>query len=158
MLTRWNDFDRTFTIMNDLQRRIDRAFGDARGYYRRPADFDPSEDVWALSAATWPRAEIHDGGSDVFVYAEIPGLAEKDVQLSIHQDVLTLSGERKTESPQGYAVQRQERLPARFQRSFSLPAKIDPEKATATLKHGVLTVKLPKVPEAQPRQIAVRAE
>lgn len=158
MVTRWNDFDRTFTIMNDLQRRIDRAFGDANGYFRRPADFDPGEEAWSLSAATWPRVEVYDAGASVVVYAEVPGLAEKDVQLSIHQDVLTLAGDRKTETPEGYAVQRQERLPARFQRSFSLPAKIDPEKATATLKYGVLTVTLPKVPEAQPRQIAVRAE
>ena len=83
-------------------------------------------------------------------------MTEKDIQLSIHQDVLTLSGERKQEVPQGYFVHRQERAPLKFARSFTLPCKVDPEKSTATLKDGVLTITLPKAPEAQPRQISVK--
>jgi HSP20 family protein len=80
------------------------------------------------------------------------------VQISIHQDVLTMSGERKHDAPQGWFVHRQERAPVKFSRSFSLPCKIDPEKSSATLKNGVLAITLAKVTEAQPRQIAVKAE
>jgi HSP20 family protein len=87
----------------------------------------------------------------------MPGLSEKDVQISIHQDVLTLSGERKADAPQGWFVHRQERAPVKFSRTYSLPCKVDPEKSTASLKNGVLRIALAKSVEAQPRQIAVKA-
>ena len=89
--------------------------------------------------------------------AEVPGLAEKDIQLTIDGDVLTLSAERTVTPPAGYKVHRQERATLRFAKSFSLPVEIDAEKADAKLVDGVLTVTLPKAPKAQPRQIAVRA-
>jgi HSP20 family protein len=68
-----------------------------------------------------------------------------------------MSGERKPDESQGYYVHRQERVPVKFSRSFSLPCKVDPEKSTATLKNGVLTITLPKATSAQPRQITVKA-
>jgi len=85
----------------------------------------------------------------------MPGLGDKDVQLSVQKDVLTLSGERKFDAPEGYYMHRQERSPIRFSRSFTLPCKVDPDKSTAALKDGVLTVTLSKIPDEQPRQIAI---
>jgi HSP20 family protein len=90
--------------------------------------------------------------------ADLPGLGEKDVQLTIHQDVLTLSGERKQDVPQGWFVHRQERAPLKFSQSFTLPVKVDPEKSSATMKNGVLTITLAKAAEAQPRAITVKAQ
>jgi HSP20 family protein len=159
MLTRFSDIDRTFTVMDQLRRRMDRLFDDyepARQRENRRAGFpDEAERLWSRR---WPQLSLVDGGTSLVLKAEVPGLGEKDVQLSVHQDVLTLSGERKPDVPEGYYVHRQERAPIKFARSIALPCKIDPEKSSATLKDGVLTVTLNKAPEAQPKQIAVKVQ
>jgi HSP20 family protein len=152
MLNRYEDFDRHFATMEQLRRRMDRLF---EGYDPGPVSGREVERMWS---GRFPQLTFHDTGASLVLQADLPGLSEKDVQLQIHQDVLTMSGERRQDAPQGWFVQRQERAPVKFSRSFSLPCKIDPEKSTATLKNGVLTLTLTKVTEAQPRQIAVKAE
>ena len=87
---------------------------------------------------------VNDEGNELRLYAEVPGLSEKDITLNINQNVLTLSGERKVEVPEGYSVHRQERGSYTFSRSFSLPCEVDPEKANATVKDGILTIVMPK--------------
>lgn len=152
MLTRWNDFDRTFTLLDELRRRMDRVWDeyDGDGYTNPYAEL--------ARRTSWPRVNLFDTGASLVLYVEVPGVAEKDIQLTINQDVLTLRGERKPDAPEGYSVHRQERVPVKFARSFTLPTKIDPEKVIASLKNGVLSIALPKAPEAQPRQITVRAQ
>ncbi len=105
----------------------------------------------------YPQLSFVDAGGSLVVEADLPGVDPKDLALSIHQDVVTLSGERKADAPAGYFVHRQERAPVKFSRSFALPCKVDPERSTATLKNGVLVVSLAKATEAKPRQIAVSA-
>jgi len=160
MLTRFSDIDRTFGVMDQLRRRMDRLFEEyepARGQSALRANLaDEAERLWGRGR--WPRLSLSDAGSSLLLKAEVPGLTEKDLQLSIHQDVLTMSGERKQDVPEGYFVHRQERAPLKFARSFTLPCKVDPEKSAATLKDGVLTVTLSKAPEAQPRQINVQVK
>ena len=160
MLTRFSDIDRTFAVMDQLRRRMDRIFDEyepARSREGlRAGHADEPERLWARGR--WPQLTFADAGSSLMLKAEVPGLSEKDVQLLIHQDVLTLSGERKSVVPEGYYVHRQERSPLKFARSFNLPCKVEPEKASATLKDGVLTITLPKAAEAQPRQIAVKVQ
>ena len=129
-------------MMDELRARMDRMYGD----YGEPQ-----------AAVSFPRISLFDNGSGLTLKAEVPGLSEKDIQLTINQDVLTLAGERKPDAPEGYSVHRQERAPVKFSRSFTLPCRINPETAQATLKDGVLTVTLPKAAEAQPRQITVKA-
>lgn len=159
MLTRFSDIDRTFAVMDQLRRRMDRLFDEYEpGHARaeaRPNAADEAERLWSRR---WPRLSLSDAGANLVLKAEVPGLGDKDVQLSIHQEVLTLSGERKAEVQEGYYVHRQERAPVKFARSFTLPCKVDPEKSSASLKDGVLTVTLAKAPEAQPRQIAVKVQ
>lgn len=158
MLTRFDDMDRTFAFMEQLRRRMDRAFEeyDSPRLALRSSLADEVERAW--SRDRFPRMTLQDTAAQLVLTAELPGLSDKDVELSIHQDVLTLSGKRKPDAPQGYLVHRQERAPYEFAKSFALPAKVDPEKSTATLKDGVLKITLPKIPEAQPRQIAVKAQ
>jgi HSP20 family protein len=156
MLTRFSDIDRTFTVMDQLRRRMDRLFDEFEPAYSRPRVAGEAERLWARTR--FPQLSLVDAGATLVLKADLPGLGEKDVQLSIHQDVLTLSGERKSDTPEGYFVHRQERTPVKFARSFALPCKVDPEKSSATLKDGVLTVTLNKAPEAQPRQIAVKVQ
>jgi HSP20 family protein len=100
---------------------------------------------------------MEDKGAHYEVKSWLPGMSEKDVELKIHQDVLTLAGERKNDAPEGYFTHRQERMPVRFSRSLAFPSKVDPEKATATLTDGILTVTLAKAAEAQPRQISIKS-
>ena len=155
-LTRWSDFDRTFTAMDQLRRRMDRLY-EADWPRAARAYFDEPEATWGRGNA-FPRVNFHDAGSFLLLTAEVPGVAVKDLDLTVNQDVLTMKGERRPDAPEGYSVHRQERLPVRFARSFTLPCKVDLEKTTADVKDGILTLVLPKAAEAQPRQIAVRSE
>ena len=150
MLTRWTDVERAFTWMDELQRRMNRVFSELE------------TDRWVerdgLPAVGWPDANVYDVGKEIILTAQLPGLSEKDVQITASQDVLTISGERKADAPEGYSVHRQERSPVKSSRSFTFPTRVNLEKTSASMKNGVLTVKLEKAPEAQPRSIAVRAQ
>lgn len=149
MLTRWSDFDRTFAAIDQFRRQMDRLIYD----YDRGA----AGDRWLAGGSSWPRMRLDDQGKEFVVYAEVPGLSEKDIKLSLDRNVLTVAGERTAAVPEGYSAHRRERPSYQFNRSVSLPGPVDPEKANATVKDGILEVKLTKAPEAQPRQITVKA-
>lgn len=150
MLRQWNDmwadFDRTFAWMEAFRRQMDHAFE------------EPTLGLDLRSSRGFPSSNIYDAGNEFVVRADVPGLSEKDVNVSVNQDVLTISGARETGAPEGYTAHRRERLAVRFSRSFSFPAPVDMEKVKASVKNGVLTVHLAKAAEAQPRQISVKAE
>ncbi|MYE89174.1 Hsp20/alpha crystallin family protein, partial [Candidatus Poribacteria bacterium] len=95
----------------------------------------------------------------VEIRAEIPGLSEKDVQVSVTDDVLTLKGEKTQESEdKDQKYHRVERSYGRFQRSFTLPANLDPEDIKAKFTNGVLTVSIPKVKEVEPKEVQISVE
>lgn len=146
--TGWNEFDDMFSILNDVRRRMDRAFDDALGS-------DPDGRRGIAARAMWPRANLVDAGSKLVITAEVPGLSERDVKLTLNQGVLTIAGERKVEAPEGYSVHRRERSDLNFTRSFALPCRVDADRATASVKNGILTVALEKAADAMPRQISV---
>jgi HSP20 family protein len=152
MLTRFSDFNDwpSFGFADfgprhappvQLRRELDRLFGDF-------------ERAWAPASAS---LSFDDDGTNFVLRADVPGLTENDFQISLAGNTVTLRGERKLEAPEGYSVHRRERSAVHFAKSFELPARVDAEKVTATLKHGVLTLTLPKAAEAQPRQISVKA-
>jgi len=161
MLTRWNDFGfgdlgHHFSALNDLRREMDRLFVD----FERGWGVDaprPGIGAGALAPAAWPRVSMNDTGPELRLRAEVPGLSEKDLDVTVEQSSLTLRGARQTDVPEGYSVHRQERAAMSFARSFTLPCRVDAEKVTANLKNGILELVLPKVAEEQPRQIQVRA-
>ena len=99
--------------------------------------------------AAWPHVEVSESEQEVKVVAELPGLEEKDLEVTLHDGVLTLSGEKKGES--GGAVY-SERWHGRFQRALQLGPDVDPDKVAAFFRNGVLTVSVAKRPEAQ-RQV-----
>ena len=149
MLTRWTDLDRTFSVFNEIHRRMNQILN----------DYEPSG--WTEKPEinnSWPTVNLYDSGDELLMYAQVPGLSEKDIFLNLNQDVLTITGERKNYIPEGYSIHRQERGDVNFSRSFTFPCKIDPEKVSATVKDGVLTIKLAKATEAKPRQITVKAQ
>lgn len=146
MLTYWMDLSDPYRAFDTLRRRMDQVF----------REYDEGAGGRTRSV-TYPRADLRDTKEAFVLTAEVPGLTDKDINISVTSDSLTVQGERKTPAPEGYAVHRQERGQLRFARSFGLPARIDTEKVTATVKHGVLTVTLPKHPESQPKSISVKA-
>ena len=143
MFGSFSDFGRTFVAMDQLRRQVERAFGDVGAVAPAPSE--------------WPRVTFYDAGPALVLTADVPGLGEKDVQLSLREDVLSVSGKRAVDTPAGYVVHRQERRPASFTRTFALPYAVKADEVSAQIKDGVLTVTLPKAPEAQPRQITVKA-
>jgi len=150
MLTRWNDLSRTFTALEEFRRHINRALAET-DYPRWTQQTD------VLPGSTWPTLSLYDEGNKLVLDAEVPGLGEHDIQLSLNQNVLSITGERKVEAPEGYAIHRQERAAIRFARSISLPCPVDTDKVAAQVKDGLLTVTMEKSREAQPRQITIKA-
>jgi HSP20 family protein len=153
MLSPFRDLENTFALMEEMRRRMDRAWDDS----------DPSWQGWtstsrAVSVASFPRISVHDAGSQLVLKADVPGLSEKDVEVTLNDGGLAISGERRVRPPEGYSAHRQERTHFKFSRTLQLPCKVNPEKTTASVKDGVLTVTLAKAAEAQPRQITVRAQ
>jgi len=150
MLTRWSDVDRTYLMIDDFQRRVSQMF---EGFEtrRRPG-------LGLTPRGTWPPVNMYDTVDALEFHALVPAVFDKDLKISVNQDVLTISGERQVTAPEGYSVHRQERGSVKFSRSFTLPCKCNMERVSATVKHGVLTLRMAKAPEAQPRQITVTTQ
>ncbi|UJR81812.1 Hsp20/alpha crystallin family protein [Sandaracinus amylolyticus] len=138
MLTRWDPF----TEMSRLQDELFRSSFAPRGAAATRATFAPAVDVFEDADA-------------IFVQAELPGLKLEDISVGVENDVLTFSGERKSERDEGHYVR--ERWVGAFSRSFKLPRTVDVEKIEATLKDGILTVRLPKRENVKARRIEVKS-
>lgn len=159
MLTRWNDIgfgglNRELLSLNDLRNQMDRLFLDFEKGWGMGRESEARQAI--ATGPAWPRIAVYDAGSELRLRAELPGMTEKDLEITVEQSSLTLRGGREIQVPEGYSVHRQERGNRSFARSFSLPCRVDAEKTRANLKDGVLDMTLPKVPEERPRQIKVR--
>lgn len=151
MLTRWYDIDRELAALDEMSRRWERLFGD-----RWPTDPRAYRRASAVTGS-WPRVNLFDTGPALMAVIELPGMNNDNVKVEVHNDVLTLSGERTVQPPEGYRAHRVERGSRTFSRSFGLPTAVDAEKTKATLSNGLLTVTMEKRAEAQPRRITVSA-
>ena len=152
MFSRFGNASRDFALLDEFRRRMDQVWEDMDTSWTT----SPSN-ARAYSSSAWPRINLYDEGSNLVVKADVPGLSEKDVHVTLNDSGLSISGERKVVPPDGYSAHRQERGSFSFSRSFTLPCKVNPEQTQASVKNGVLTVTVAKAPEAQPRQIAVQA-
>ena len=113
-------------------------------------DLNASDSVWS------PSVDISETENQYEVKAEIPGLKKEDIKLSVEDNVLTLSGERKYENEtEKKNYHRIERAYGKFERSFRLPREVDAGNIKANYKNGVLTVHIPKVEAVKPKEIAV---
>jgi len=102
-----------------------------------------------------PALDLYQTNDDIVAVVELPGMRKEDIELSLHDGMLTISGERKDESAEGEKTGRTERFIGKFRRSISLPTRVDANKVNATYKDGILTVTLPKAEEVKPKQIQV---
>src|SRR5258707_4005726 len=127
-----------------LHREVNRLFDDLwRGFDT------PLASIGAF--APWPSLDVAETEDAFRVTAELPGLEEKDVEVMLNDDVLTISGEKKLESSGKESVSRSERFHGQFERRLDLGALIDRDKVTAAFSNGVLTITLPKAEEAKAR-------
>lgn len=132
-----SDRDRNDHPLLSLHRDVNRLFDDVFRGFSVPSlgEFDRS--------LSWPSLELGETEREVRITAELPGLSENDVEITVEEGVLTLRGEKKSEvedTERGYT----ERSYGRFERRIGLPRGIEQDKASATFKNGVLTVTLPK--------------
>ncbi len=116
------------------------------------------EDLWGgfdaaplAPAAFTPRLDVKESDAEYVVTAELPGLEEKDVEISLEDDVLTIRGEKRAEhTDENAGYKHVETVTGRFERRLALPTEVDAESVSATSKNGVITITLPKRAEAQP--------
>jgi HSP20 family protein len=140
-----------FQELDRLQREVNRLFDNSapRQQSTEGRDF-----------AQWqPSVDVYEDAERFVVRAELPGLKAQDVNVSVENNLLTLSGARKLEHEEkknNYL--RIERFYGTFRRSFQLPTTIDASKIGAEMKDGLLTVSLPKRVEVQPKQIKVEVK
>lgn len=130
-----------FALRSEMSKLLDDFFGTPQ--YSRRAAF-PALNAWETAGEYW-------------VEAELPGLTMNDLELFIRGNELSIKGRRAEERPGGNtALHRQERGNGDFHRMLELPAEVDAKAVEATLKNGILTVKIPKAESAKPRKITVK--
>ncbi|MGB1016183.1 MAG: Hsp20/alpha crystallin family protein [Nannocystaceae bacterium] len=147
MFTYWMNANDSLRVLDEVRRQLDHAFRD----FDRNRAFVPQR-----QRATWPELHFHDRGAFYEVRALVPGLKQEDLEITATPESITVSGARKAGKPEGKVTHRRERSSYRFTRTFDLPGKIDVEAVGASLKNGVLTLKLPRVPEELPKKIRVK--
>lgn len=129
-----------------LQHEMNRLFDDAFSSFRLPAAFGAESEGGRV-----PKIDVHETDNAVEIDAELPGVDEKDLDVQVHDNLLTIRGEkkfeRKDEKEGEYRVM--ERSYGSFSRSMSLPFAVDPNTVEATFRNGVLKLTLPKPAEAR---------
>jgi HSP20 family protein len=134
--------------LSTLRNEIDRLFEAPLSELARTSHF---------LSGTAPALDVYEDKDNFVVKAELPGMKKEDIDVSLHDGSLSISGERKSEEKwENAEVYRAERFFGRFQRTVALPSSVDAAKIKAQYKDGVLTVTLPKAEEAKPKQIDVQ--
>lgn len=142
MLTRYAPMDRFGTLRREMDRFFDEIV--------RGTDGDGETSVWS------PRTDISETDDHYVVRMDMPGLSKDNVKVELHDGVLSISGERKSEhEEQKENFHRVERSYGHFYRSFPLPNAGSPENVKAHMEDGVLTIEVQKRPESKPRRITI---
>jgi HSP20 family protein len=146
-IVRW----RPFRDMVSIQDEMNKLFDDFLGRPLMRTEW--SEGVWN------PSVDISETKDNVLIKAEMPGLNKEDVKISMQDNMLTLTGEKKQEKEEKETnYHRVERSYGAFSRSFSLPTSVKSDKIRATYKDGILSITLPKTEEVKPKEIPISIE
>jgi HSP20 family protein len=144
VITRWDPF-REFSTLQD---RMNRLFRDSYGPEGREENLN--------NTSFAPPVDVYEDEHSVNLKIEVPGVDEKDIDVQIENNVLTVHGERKFEKEEKQEnFRRVERQYGSFTRTFTLPTTVDAEKVAASYDKGILKIALPKKAEAKPKQIKV---
>ncbi len=139
-ITRWDPW-------KDLREEIDRVFDSFFGRY--PAI--PEQEGYFI-----PAIDVEETDNEYIVKAELPGLKKEDIKISVRGDSITISGERKREKEEkGKTYHRIEMAYGKFVRTIQLPDEIQPDKAKAEYKDGILIITLPKSEKSKPKEIEI---
>ena len=145
-LIKWEPFDRE---VSTFRRQMDRLFDSFFG--REPFLGSRERSLPAIDVAETPE--------EITVKAELPGMEEKDISVSLSGENLTVKGERKSEKEEkDKSFHRIERWYGAFERVIPLPVSVEAEKIRAEYKKGVLEIHLPKKPEVKPKKIAINVK
>jgi len=143
LLTQYTNPQRTpwsgLSTLRRFQNDVERLFGATA----------PTERTWL------PSIEVSEAADSFLVTVELPGVKAADVKVTLEDDVLTISGERKYEGSAQADLRLSERYYGKFERSVQLPAAVQSAKVTAASKDGILNITLPKTEEVRPREIKV---
>jgi HSP20 family protein len=144
-LNAWPSLDRWSNLRNELNSLFEAPFW--AGFGRMGQLFTE----WS------PALDLYQNNDNVVAVVELPGMQKEEIEISLHDDTLTIGGERHKESAgkNGEKAERSERFVGKFRRSITLPARVDASKVSAIYRDGVLTITLPKAEEAKPKQIQV---
>jgi HSP20 family protein len=149
--------------MNTLGKLVKRGEGPVMVPWNRlfdeMLDTRLSADFPGFGTGWIPAVDVEETADEYLIRAEMPGLKKEDVKISLQENVLTISGEKKSEAKSDdKRYHRLERTYGSFQRSFSLPEPIKADKIGARFKDGVLEVKIPKSEETKPREIDIKVD
>ena len=146
-IVRWDPFREVGTLQDRMNRMFDEVWG--RGH---------REDE-SVTGNWMPSVDVKETKDALQLIAELAGIDPKDVEVTVEGGVLTLKGSRNFEKAvEGETYHRVERAYGTFERSFTLPTNVDPDRIQAIYKHGVLHLSLPKREEARPKSIAIKIQ
>ena len=143
---------RPFSVLDDWEQRLEHLFGPSH------TPFFGGQGPW--QEAEWtPTVEVFDKDDQLVVNAELPGMKEEDIDVSVENSTLTIKGERKAENEVKEAdYYRCERYYGSFYRSIPLPSRVDSDSIEASYENGVLSITLPKTGEDKPKKIEVSSK
>ena len=149
-LERWRPFGESqsrWEGVTDMQQEMNRLFD---SFFGRPATMMTGDRLWL------PLVDMFETKDDLHVTFEVPGVREKEVNVSITGDLLTVKGERKWDKEQAdESYHRLERVYGKFERSLALPVPVQADKVKASYRDGVLEIRLPKAEEIKPKEIKI---
>ena len=150
MITCWDPFREFVTLQSRMNRLFNSSASDSYGP-------EGTNDAEALSTARFvPAVDVYEDEHNVTLKIEVPGIDEKDIDVQVENNTLSVHGERKFEKEEKEEnYRRVERQYGSFTRTFTLPSTVDPEKIEASYDKGVLKIQLAKKAEAKPKQIKI---
>lgn len=141
--TPWNSFQGLAQLRDEMDRLFEFPLGELAG--------QRFFNEWA------PAVDLFEDKDKLIVKAELPGMKKENIDISLHDGALTISGERHEEKKDG-STHRTERFHGKFQRTVTLPTLVEGDKVKASYKEGILTISLPKAEEAKPKKIDVQVK
>lgn len=129
-----------FRLQSELERAFDSRFG---------------HDLGLLGRGVHPACNMFKSGEDVVLRIEVPGFAPENLAITSQGQTLSVAGKSPAQPEASGSYHRRERRRGDFSRSIQLPREVDPARATAECKHGVLTIRVPAREEVKPRQISI---
>jgi HSP20 family protein len=142
----WPSFDRWIDLRDEMN-----------SLFELPAMGNLTRQAQLFSGWT-PALDLYQDNDNVVATVELPGMRKEDIDISLHDGVLTIAGERQSSLGEGENGERTERFSGKFRRSITLPSRVDAGKVSASYKDGILTVTLPKAEEAKPKKVEVTIE